>query len=344
MRSLAAAVVLVWLLGCWSRPARGQPVERATTGSALNWSRLPGTETCPDVTELARRIDDHLRREAFTSPAQATLLVDATIEAVQPQGFRVRIILSGAEAEPGVRELESPGVDCSDAVDAAALAIALMMPPDAAAASRPTTTPTTTSEPRQLAVTPTDTALPAKTDNDAPRADSWHTRLAVGALGSVGPLPGASAGLIANLRELRAGASLAIDLSVAYLAPRRASWSPTSGTDFSQQALNLTGVWRRRLDGPLEVSVGAGVQLAGTSARTFGSTASHDFTSLGVSALLEGEGAWHADEHWLLLARLTGGMPVWNESYDVVIDGRNQSVFDPAPVFCSLWLGLGLTL
>jgi hypothetical protein len=269
------------------------------------------------------------------------LLVDATIESVQPQGFRVRITLSGAEAEPGVRELESPGVDCSDAVDAAALAIALMMSQDAVAVSPPATRPTK-SEPPPPAVTPSDSPEPDKTDNEPPQADVWHTRLALGILGSMGPLPGAGAGFIANLRELRDGASLGVDLSVAYLAPRRTSLSPTSGADFSQQALELTGFWRHRLDSPLEVSLGAGAQLANTSARTFGFATSHDSSSLGLSALLEGEGAWHADDHWLLLARLTGGMPVWNESYDVLVNGQHQALFDPAPVFGSLCLGLGL--
>jgi hypothetical protein len=123
-------VVVAGLVCSVSSVGHAEPEASKGNHAALNWSRQAGAEDCPDVSELAKRVNMHLKRDAFVSPAAAQVLIDAVIESVEPQGFRVRVTISSADATPGVRELESPGADCSDAVDAAALAIALMIDPN----------------------------------------------------------------------------------------------------------------------------------------------------------------------------------------------------------------------
>jgi hypothetical protein len=259
MRLLVVALAGV---ACWfALPAKAQPLQTDT--AALNWSRLPGTEACPDLAELARRVGQHLKRDAFVSPAKARVLVDASIQPAQP-GFRVRIVLSSSDqAAPGERELASPNLDCNDAVDSAALAIALMLDPDALTRSAeptptfdasPSATPETAAKPPAAAAAPAPAAnaIPttAATSRDSEpalrRSNVGPARLALGGLAANEQVPGNGFGVVVGLRQVNQTRSVGLNLEASYLAPRRVqirTGDLEAGGQFSLLGAQLSGVW-----------------------------------------------------------------------------------------------------
>jgi len=129
MRCSAAWVVAI-LLG-WVVPVKAQPTGASKT-VALSWVRLPGAERCGDTRELASKVDAHLQRSAFVAPALAQLQIEASVEPTPSNAWKLRIALFDASRAAGTRELLVEQPSCAEVIDAAALAIAVMIDPDAA--------------------------------------------------------------------------------------------------------------------------------------------------------------------------------------------------------------------
>jgi hypothetical protein len=348
MRPLVAALVGAT---CWfATPARAQSSE--TGNAALNWSRLPGAEACADLAELARRVGAHLKRDAFVSPAKATVLIDASIQPAEP-GFRVRIVLSSSDqATPGERTLTSLNPDCNEAVDSAALAIALMLDPDAltrsdepaptpppdAGSSKPVTAPTPVPV-VPLASAPAATPVAAKTPA-RPRVLRL-TELAAGALGAHDQVAGNSFGVLAGLRRMSPSRSLGVELGLIYLAPRRLEVRKDTGGRFSLLGMGLSGAWTPLRKAPWAFSVLAGPQIARMFATGFGFTGSNrDAGSWLVSGTLEGEAALAVNERWDVVLRLGLGVPIWRDSFEGSVVGGSATILEPAPFFGTLKVAL----
>lgn len=130
-----AVVTCGLLLMVESSLAPAQPADPAHKRASLNWIRESGAEGCPTVKELSQRVDARLGDEAFVAPSNADIMLDATIAPSADQsGWRLRIHMADAEGtELGTRDFTVAKTDCREAVDAVALALALMVGPDALA-------------------------------------------------------------------------------------------------------------------------------------------------------------------------------------------------------------------
>lgn len=354
MRPLAVALAGA---ACWfAIPASGQTSDAG--GAALNWSRLPGTEACPDLGELARRVSAHLKRDAFVSPAKATTLVDASIQPAE-LGFRVRIVLSsGDQATPGERALTTINPDCNEAVDSAALAIALMLEPDAltrsddpGATSAPSANAPATSAPPAPTAAPVEPAKPSPigtaTKSKAPASRPrvlGPTQLAAGALGANDQVPGNSFGVLAGLRRVNQSRSLGLDLGLTYLAPRRLELRADAGGRFSLFGAGLSGVWSPFHEAPWGLSILAGPQVARMFASGFGFTGSNrDLGSWLISGTLEGEVALAFSDRFELLLRVGLGVPVWHDTFEATVFGETSTILAPAPFFGTLKVALAFS-
>jgi hypothetical protein len=316
---------------------------------------LPGTEACAGVAELARRVGTHLKRDAFVSPAKATVLVDASIQPAEP-GFRVRIVLSSSDqTTPGERALTSLNPDCNEAVESAALAIALMLDPDALTrsaqpadtpptdvrANATTTAPTAPPAPRAIELSKPAPGTPKSETSEQPPAGHpralGSTQLATGALGASDQLPGNSFGVMAGVRRSNQARSWGIDLNLVYLAPRQLELRTGAGGRFSLLGGGISGVWSPLHRAPLGLSLLAGPQIAHMFASGFGFTGSNrDVGSWLVSATVEGELAVGLSERWDLLLRLGLGVPVWRDTFEASVSGGTTAILKPAPFFGTL--------
>jgi hypothetical protein len=349
MRSLLVALTGV---ACGvAAPASAEPIEHGN--AALNWSRLPGAEACPDVGELARRVAVQLKRDAFVSPTAATVFVDVTIRPAQP-GFRIRILLSSHDqAPPGERELTSSSLDCNDAVDSAALAIALMLdpealtrsdepgPPPAAAAPTPSPPVPIPSPPPSIQ---TPAKLPPATTTALAPPVRGHARFALGAQGAIDQVPGFGLGVSGGLRLGNRGRTQAIEVGIAYLAPRQVQVRAGAGGQFSLVDLGVSHVWSPLHRGSWVLSVLTSAQAARIFASGFGFTASNrDVGSWMVSGTLEGEADLAVSERWDLMLRIGLGVPLWRDSFEATTAGGTVTILNRTPLFGSLGFGLAFS-
>jgi hypothetical protein len=335
-------LVVVGLSCCVPSLGRAEPAASPSEQAALNLTRLPGAEDCPDVAELARRIGQHLGRDPFTSPAAASLMLDAVIEPVEPQGFRVHLTLTGADETPGLRELESPSRACNDALDSAALAIALMIDP-AAVSRGATAKPVGTPKP-VVAPAPTAVASPAtKPAHALPPSSAWRARFSLGALGGIGQVPGTAFGVATAVREAPENGPLGVDVGFHYLAPSRAQLTAVSGAEISLSSLNAALSWRVLKQPFAAISLAAGFEVGIATAKPYKLESSHEVSSRSASAFLEGETTWTLSRRWQAFLRLTVGVPLWSDSFEVVASGVREPIFEPTPVFATACAGLALT-
>ena len=150
--------------------ARAEPPPPRT--SALSWTRLDGAGACVGIHELARAVEQRLRRDVFVPPAHAGVSVEAWIEpAPAPDRWRAVLQLSDTRGVVlGTRELRSDAPSCR-ALDAQlALVIAVLIDPDAALGGPPPAPPPASAPsppPAQPGPGPTATPSPSTTPGDA---------------------------------------------------------------------------------------------------------------------------------------------------------------------------------
>jgi hypothetical protein len=365
-RVLNVAVML--LVSCSA--ARLWAEEAPASQSALTWLRLEGAGDCPGPAVLARRVNALLKRSAFVEPASATRFFQAAVRANDDApGWHVSIVVSDdANATLGTRDLSVPQAACSDAVDAAALALALMIDPNFNAAvpalpgapgahaapspSAANSSSATVDEAvkRERAALPQAdrSAAPAPIPLPAPSAESapvhWRTRLGLAFLSGIGTLPRTSLGAIAGVRVSPALSSIGIEFSAGYVGEQRAELRPGAGGEFNAM-LGALGVWLEPWSrGRLDLSLAAGAHAWRILGCGFGFTSNNGCESSWVlSAGLDMELAWKFTERWGLSVRPGVGVPVVRDTFQATgPNGAPKDVFRPASVIG--WLTLGIVV
>jgi hypothetical protein len=180
-------------MGLISAAAKAGPPPPAT--SALNWTRLPGAESCIGVRDLADAVEKRLGRSLFVSATKADVLVEGNIEpTANPRGWRAQIRLSGADAVIlGTREIANTEPSCRSLDESLALAIALMIDPHVPVVEAPPApSGPGVSKPRPPPVL-------------SPPPESLRVKTAVGAMLGWGFLPGFGAGMLGRVALERDG-------------------------------------------------------------------------------------------------------------------------------------------
>lgn len=142
---------------------------RSETAS-LGWSRLPGSESCATAIELGEAVEQILGRDVLVAAPDAELSLEGRIERTET-GYRAVIgVVRRDGASEGERVYEHRGEVCSEATEAIALILALLIDPDASPAPEPTDPPL----PSASEGPPPDPALPpaseGPTDSPLPPA------------------------------------------------------------------------------------------------------------------------------------------------------------------------------
>ncbi len=170
----------------------------------------------------------------------------------------------------------------------------------------------------------------------------WRARVAAGALGVVGQLPGAALGfrgaVALSPSERRAG----VELSGFYLPPQRALVSEDSGADIAAAAFAAAGWWAPLRSGEWAVSLLGGGQVGQLSASGFGFEPNRMATSLLLNAEAAAELSW-GSRTWSGFARLGLAVPLWRDTFEGTGTGGTDPIFRPAAVVGSLWVGVGLS-
>ncbi|HKO51024.1 MAG TPA: hypothetical protein VJV79_25120 [Polyangiaceae bacterium] len=290
-------------------------------------------------------------------PGSATRFYQVSVQPnVDGPGWQTQIVVSNEANEVlGTRDLSVSQEACTAAVDATALALALMIEPNSNAASaafpllapaQPTSARSspTSSEPvvqnvareLELSSRPPPAALPT--------THGWRTRLGLGVLAGAFALPEPSLGGLGGVRLSPARSSLGIDLSVGYVGLQRTELSARSGAEFSA-VLGGIGVWGALWSsGRFQISLAAGGQAWRITACGFGFTSSSSCQpSVLVNVATDAELVWGIDEHWGLFVRPGVGVPFVRDTFQVTAsDGSPRDVFPPASVVG--WLSLGFVV
>lgn len=119
-----------------SSTAHAQATERGVA-STLSWTRLEGAERCPTVVQVAAELESLLGRSVLVDASLADRIVEVSVAPGTETPFLARIQVSSPSGEVlGLRELAAQQADCSDLLENASMAIALMIDPDAMARER----------------------------------------------------------------------------------------------------------------------------------------------------------------------------------------------------------------
>lgn len=315
--------------------------------AALSLRRLPGADSCAGVKELATRVDDHLGRSVFVSPAIAELLVEAALARRAEGGYAVSILLSDSTgATLGTRQLAVEATDCGPAIEAAALAIALMLDPDAVspasrrdfAPSPAPSRPAPCNEPPEPARLPPVSPLPPSSPPEPPR---WSARLNAGPSLAVGQLPGVALGVSFGVRLLPPNERAGIDVRGTYLWPRGADVEGGAGADFRSSSGALTGWFIPWRHGPLTLGLGAGLEVAAITAVGRGFVPSRYAQSWRVAGVLELELAWQRSGAFGLFVRPAAGVALYRDRFEgTPANGARTIIFEPTRAQASLTAGL----
>lgn len=193
-RALAVSTMIATAL-CASRSL-------ASPSAKLVYVRGPGTETCPDESELRRAVATRIGYDPFFPVAQKTVIAQVAKNA---GGFRAHVqIVAEDGTVRGERELGTKGQDCGELVGAIALAISVALddlddpvappPPDPPPAAGPeAVTPVPLPPPRDEPVKP-----PPPPADEGPHVD-FSGLAGVGVVTGTAPSVAASGQIAATL-------------------------------------------------------------------------------------------------------------------------------------------------
>lgn len=213
MRSTVAR--LATLLGLLSS-GLARADETAGAHFSLSWVRMPGASPCVGGQDLARAVEERLRRPVFGPLGQADVAVEGHV-APAPNGafgFHADVTLTDEKGVlRGTRSLDSRDPTCRDLEAPLALAIALMIDPNATLATPASPAPLAAPPspaipPPALVPVPTmpTPETPAPRSGSAPAepslAGGWQSSLAAGGALAQGLLPNTAAGVVARVTFL----------------------------------------------------------------------------------------------------------------------------------------------
>ena len=353
MRKRCVAVTLGLLALLRAEPALAQTAEYVQKRASLSWLRLPGAESCPGVKDVAQRVDSRLGHAAFVAPSDAELTIEAAIaKAADSSGWELTMRMFDARGEAlGNRHLSLAQADCSEAIDNAALALALMIDPDAvnrhSASYEPDAAPPVA--PPAVAPPPPAPVPNAVGARCAPAAppppdNRWRARLSLGFVGSLGQLPSAAGGAAGGMRLAPQDQSAGLDVGVRHFFREREELRAASGVDFQASAVELSAFWSALRGAPGHVSFGGGLAVGQIHADAFNlNTSSQSASSWLVNVVFNAELGWHVSEHWLALLRPELAIPLVRDRFEIGTDQGTSVVFRPKLVGQTT-VGLGFLL
>jgi hypothetical protein len=122
------------LLGVLLAASEGEAQTAPSRTYRLDWSRAPGTETCPEPSALAAAVSRHLVSSAIDPGAPRR--VDAAVQRAASRFHVTLRLFDETGALQGSRSLTSESDSCAPVFESAAFAIALAIDPDAQAIPR----------------------------------------------------------------------------------------------------------------------------------------------------------------------------------------------------------------
>lgn len=336
---------------CWSASALSAEHVRAAEPAALSWSRLAGAASCPGLRDVAARVDQHLKRRAFVAPEEAKLFFEATIAQASVAGWQVSIALFGEGREVlGTRELELVQPECSDAVEATALALALMLDPDFAQRPPEGPLPPRSGEPVPAPVPargepPAAVAVPAEKPAPCPlpvpgERERATVRMSVGPWLAWGALPKPGIGVFGALRLSPPGERLGLELAAGYLGPRRAQTGDQAGGEFWVTLAGAGAWWAPWRQDRWAISLGAGARVGVIEAEAFGFTRSRYESVWLLSLTADVELSFALSHQVRLLVRPSLLVPTRREAFEARTDAGTTRIFVPGTIQAALTVGI----
>jgi hypothetical protein len=254
--------------------------------ATLRWVRAQDAAVCPDEWELARAVEARLGPGALVPPANAKLVVDASIRARMEGGFDVDIALLRDDTVVGRRELSSPEPNCSAAAEQAALVIALAIDPEASALDPPqpavSAPPVVTAvrAPEPVSVPP---AGPPAALPEVAAGSPWEADMELAAGVATGIVPEITPGFFVRGRGRPPRFALAIEVEGAYFPPTNLDLEPGRGAHFTLLYLGVALCNRPRRARPLRVSLCGGPDLAAMTGQGHGFDRTPRFSSYSLA-------------------------------------------------------------
>lgn len=228
------------LLSVLPAPAAAMDAPPRHEKAALRWLRADSAASCPSEADVTLTIEQRLRPGALVPKEDASLLVEAALEALPSGGYRVEIALRRGEEIVGRRELRSDDASCRSVSETAALVIALTIDPEASldalpiVASGSPPVPLEAPPPRPTSRPPSDAARsPATTWASRSPASPWQGDVELGIGIATGTVPNVAAGVQVRGRALAPGLPFAAELEGAYFFSQRLRALPGKGADFT---------------------------------------------------------------------------------------------------------------
>jgi hypothetical protein len=313
--------------------------EQGAEPAALNWVRAPGAGSCPGPGEVARAVEERLRRPALVPPGRAELSVEALVAPLDAGGFGVTITLNREIEGVGQRVLTDPDPDCRKVTNAAALAIALMIDPEAALhttapAAPAAATPLTPPPAARVEKSPTSSDV---TPQGKPRP--WQGELELAGAIATGLFPRLAPGVFARGRVLVPTLPVALELHGGYFPEQEIEAKPGKGGRFElvvagASACSLPGRTSR-----ITASACAGAELGSIAGQGYGFMDTPQFRTW-VFSLAARARLWFRPRSGLAIVTGPGlAVPIRRDRFETYgPDGRTE-LFRVAPVELRFELG-----
>jgi hypothetical protein len=361
-----AWIALLWIVQLGVAQAQAD----ARRGPALNWVRLPGSESCITAAELALRVEERLERRVFVLAQDAELAFDGYVQPRAAGGFTAHLAVANARGDAlGARDIESTDPDCRKLDDALVLITALTLfpgefgmeaggialDPDTNARLQalfgnepteldPESLPAPTPAPAAAAPAATLVRPPAGTASSAPRVGrSSLIAIEASPVLAFGVLPGIALGIAAEL-TVRIPSVWPTRVGFGHFFERdaRAEALPTGTSHFTRDELMLFTC-------PLAPDEAFAFELCAGAVLGLVSVASEGFAEGGINATdpvldIGGQAGVRALFFDVLLARLTATalLPLVQRSYDYqALDASTEQLFRSAQVGARLQLSVG---
>jgi hypothetical protein len=322
-------VTVVLLAVGWLISADGD-AQDVPSEAELSWVRAPGAESCADARSVREQVDRRLGRHVFGT--RGAIAFEAEVSRAGSRWF-ARITARGSSGELlGARALESEALRCDSLVEAAGLAIALVIDPNAGdRVAQPPPPEPPDHRPARLATPPPLRSAARTRHVDAP---AW---VDVRALLSAGLLPGLAPG-VALGAELPMHSRLSASTELRYW-PEQATRALDSRFAFGLTALAL-GLCLETLRGrALGLALCAAGQLGAIHAVVFDLPPTEPGQRFWAAASAKAQLYLPLGPTRISIA-LLGAAPITRHHFRAI--GQDETIFRQSAVVAAGELGLGM--
>jgi hypothetical protein len=246
--------------------------------AALQWVRSERAGACPSEADVALAIEQRLGRGALVPKQEASLIVEAELDAAPSGGFRAVIVMRRGTEVVGRRELESADAGCQSVAETAALVIALTIDPQASFEPLPVGAAPAPGPPAPVELSsppPTSAAaLPQPAPTPAlwvqPEAPRWQAELELAVGIATGVVPNVAGGVHASGRAAPPSWPLSIQLQAAYFPTKRLEALPGKGAGFAELYAGAGLCTRAKRAARLSVLLCAEAEVGSVAGRGYG--------------------------------------------------------------------------